>query len=178
VGGHRLHLGAGLDLDPGPAGGTGQLARQLAHPAHGDVPAAGAVSDHVQQEAAVLAQAGVVGRRERPDRGVGQDQATDQVRVKGPFEGRGQGLLKQRFPGLLIPDQASQLLPAAQWLGERREEASGHPPEHRLEVVLDVLADQQPGVLMRRIRGHGTGPELDRQSQGPDQCGREQAHEV
>ena len=42
------------------AGAARQLAGQRAHPADGHVPVAGAVADHVVEEAAVLAQVGVV----------------------------------------------------------------------------------------------------------------------
>ena len=76
----RDDLGAAAQLGAGAARGRLQRAGHGAHAADRHVPVAGAVADHVVEEAAVLAQVGVVRAGEGPDERVGQGDAAQRRR--------------------------------------------------------------------------------------------------
>ena len=79
VGADRDDLGVGAQLGPGIPRRPLELAADASHAADRHVPVPGSAADHVVQEAAVLAQARIVGGRERADEAVGQGDAARDV---------------------------------------------------------------------------------------------------
>ena len=120
---HRLV--AGGDHDARVARRRGDRVRQGAHAADRHVPGAGAAADHVVEEAAVLPQGGVVGVREGPDEGVGEDDTADEVVGEVLLHGGADRLLEEHPPRLLVVDTPTQLVARGQRLGERREHPLG-----------------------------------------------------
>ena len=104
----RGDRGAGDQGGARPSGGPDQLRRHRAHAADRHPPLAGAVADHVVEEAAVLPQRRVVGVAEGADQRVGQQHAADGVVGGARLDQLTDRPLDQRRPQSGI-DRAAQL---------------------------------------------------------------------
>ncbi len=93
-------------------------------PPTGTSHAPGPVADHVVEEAAVLAQVGVVRGRERADQRVGQHDPAQQVVVEDALDRLADRALEQRLPDLAVADPPLELLAAR----PAARASSGTPP--------------------------------------------------
>ncbi len=152
---------------PARRAASASAARQRPHAAHRHVPAA---ADHVVEEAAVLAELRIVGRRERPDQPIGQHRPARQIGVERPLEQLGQRRLEQRLPGGVVVEQPAHLLARAQRLDEGAEQALADPGQHGLpRRVAGRPADR------RRPAARATRPPRPRLR---SERGREQADQI
>ena len=143
----RDDLGAAAQLGAGAARGRLQRAGHRAHPAHRHVPIAGAVADHVVEEAAVLAQVGVVRAGEGPDERVGQGDAAQHVVGKALLDELADRALEQRVPRRVVAHAGAQALGAEQRLGHRGEDRLRDPRADPVEAL--------PAIDRRRIARRG-----------------------
>ena len=116
-------------------------------PPIGHVPMAAAVADHVVQEAAVLAQVGVVGACEGPDERVGESDAAQRVVAEAVLDELADRALDERRPGRVVADERAQLGGRAQRLGHRRPQRAGRPRARRVQAL--------PALDGRRVAGRG-----------------------
>ena len=105
----RGDLGAAAQLAPAAARRRLERGGDRAHAADGHVPVAGAVADDVVEEAAVLAQVGVVGAGERPDERVGERDAAHGVVVEAVLDELAERALDERRPRRVVADARAQL---------------------------------------------------------------------
>ena len=184
VGLDRRHLAPEPQLGACRPRDPRQRLGQRAHAADRHVPVARAVADHVIEEAAVLAQQGVVEAGERPDQRVGGDDPTLEVVLEGAREQLAQRPLDQRLPGGIVADTRTQVVARHQRLGERGKDRFGHARGHGLEVrPVGVRgragADQQPAaVRARRVARHRAPAQLGRQPELVADRARQQRDQV
>ncbi len=192
------------DLGTGPQLGAGAASRRLegradrAHPASRDAPRA---ADDVVEEAAVLAQRGLVECGERADQAIGRDHAADEGIGEACLEGLAERAADEVVEGLVAEQRAG---PGT--VGERLAEAlvqPGGPLQERIErqergvLALGagdrgergrgrrrrrVALDEQPGRTPVAEHGdvgrHGPVEQAQVDSQLAGDPGREQRDEV
>ena len=161
VGLDRDRLGARHELRAGARRRSGKRARQRAHASDRHVPGP---SDHVVEEAAVLPQQRIVGRRERSDQSVGQHGAAGEIVSERPLDQIGERGLEERVPEGVVADHPSELLARAQGLGQRGK----RPVGDRREC----------GTRRGRVGRDPAGADLDRHAERAEQRRGEQADEI
>lgn len=173
VWGDGENVGIGRDFGTRTGRSGGQTRGHRAHAANGNVPVAGAPTEHVVQETDVLPQRFVIETSERADQRIGGDHAADQVIAHRGGDGPPDRLLdhgpphRRRLLGGTVEDVASGLLAGPQRFQQRRPQPFGQQPAASVERVEPLLvargtdrgegglrADQQAGATgCRRIRG-------------------------
>ena len=143
----RGDLGAAAQLRARRARRRLELGGDRAHPAHRHVPMTAAVADDVVEEAAVLAQVGVVGAREGPDQRVGERDSAHGVVVEAVLDELADRALDERRPRGVVADPRAQLGRRAQRFGHRRPERPRGAGARRVEPL--------PALDGRRVAGRG-----------------------
>ncbi len=184
-------------LYAGPRGGLRQRPRERPHASDRHIPQAGAVTDHVIEKAPVLAESWIPGRGERPDRGVCQYHAAQQVGFEAALEQPAQRLLDQGRPERVVIDQPAELVTG----GQRLRQRAGHPRRDPTQPCVERLparerarvpgqspqrsvgelrrvADQQAAVGVGRIRRDRASAQLDSSPSSRRSSRREQADQV